>query len=196
MLQRKGVCPDNIVPKKDPAFGQALLSPEHYAVAENFKIKHYARVFDIDELKLALVADGPVVASFKMFNFGKYMWRQKNSENVLIGPHTMNIVGYNKKGFIVRNSWGSRWGHGGYTIYPYADWGELLCGRECREGDDSASSRELSPGRRPPNVRFWILEGFDNNFTVQSPFPLSPHTPPESGCSSQEGTLSSGRASG
>ena len=65
VLQRKGVCPDNIVPKKDPAFGQAVLSPEHYAAAEPFRIKHYARVYDIDELKLALVADGPVVASFK-----------------------------------------------------------------------------------------------------------------------------------
>ena len=28
-----------------------------------------------------------------MYNFGKRMWRQKNMENVLIGPHTMNIVG-------------------------------------------------------------------------------------------------------
>ena len=35
----------------------------------------------------------------------------------------MTIVGYNKEGFIVRNSWGSKWNGNGHVIFPYADWG-------------------------------------------------------------------------
>jgi hypothetical protein len=31
-------------------------------------------------------------------------------------------VGYNKVGFIVQNSWGSRWGKDGFAILPYDDW--------------------------------------------------------------------------
>ena len=33
------------------------------------------------------------------------------------------MVGYNKEGFIIRNSWGTEWGDNGYTLYKYSDWG-------------------------------------------------------------------------
>ena len=34
----------------------------------------------------------------------------------------MTIIGYNKSGFIIRNSWGTAWGKNGYCIFPYSDW--------------------------------------------------------------------------
>jgi peptidoglycan hydrolase-like protein with peptidoglycan-binding domain len=36
--------------------------------------------------------------------------------------HAFALVGFNTRGFIVQNSWGSGWGHGGFAILSYADW--------------------------------------------------------------------------
>lgn len=38
------------------------------------------------------------------------------------GGHAFALVGYNDRGFIVQNSWGVRWGAGGFAVLPYADW--------------------------------------------------------------------------
>jgi C1A family cysteine protease len=37
----------------------------------------------------------------------------------LIGGHAVSIVGYTKKYYILLNSWGSKWGQGGYFFLPY-----------------------------------------------------------------------------
>ncbi len=39
-----------------------------------------------------------------------------------IGGHAFLIAGYNDIGFLVQNSWGPAWGHGGYATLPYEDW--------------------------------------------------------------------------
>jgi len=38
------------------------------------------------------------------------------------GGHAFAIVGYNSQGFIVQNSWGSKWGSKGFAIWMYEDW--------------------------------------------------------------------------
>lgn len=38
------------------------------------------------------------------------------------GGHAFALVGYNDRGFVVQNSWGTRWGAGGFAVLPYADW--------------------------------------------------------------------------
>lgn len=38
------------------------------------------------------------------------------------GGHAFALVGFNTRGFIVQNSWGEDWGHGGFAILSYADW--------------------------------------------------------------------------
>ncbi|MEQ1748736.1 MAG: C1 family peptidase [Prosthecobacter sp.] len=40
----------------------------------------------------------------------------------MIGGHAFAIVGYQQEGFIVQNSWGSKWGYGGFAILQYDDW--------------------------------------------------------------------------
>lgn len=39
-----------------------------------------------------------------------------------IGGHAFCIVGYNDVGFLIQNSWGTRWGKGGFATLPYDDW--------------------------------------------------------------------------
>ena len=38
------------------------------------------------------------------------------------GGHAFAIVGYNRDGFIVQNSWGENWGSGGFALWLYEDW--------------------------------------------------------------------------
>jgi hypothetical protein len=38
------------------------------------------------------------------------------------GGHAFAIVGYNRDGFIVQNSWGDVWGKGGLAVLRYSDW--------------------------------------------------------------------------
>ncbi len=38
------------------------------------------------------------------------------------GGHAFSIVGYNKKGFWVQNSWGKKWGQEGTALWLYEDW--------------------------------------------------------------------------
>ena len=53
----------------------------------------------------------------------------KNSELAMIKPkreqeggHAFAIVGYTGEGFIVQNSWGTRWGTEGFALWLYEDW--------------------------------------------------------------------------
>lgn len=40
----------------------------------------------------------------------------------ILGGHAFILVGYNDVGFLVQNSWGPRWGKGGFATLPYEDW--------------------------------------------------------------------------
>lgn len=43
----------------------------------------------------------------------------------ILGGHAFAIVGYNRVGFLVQNSWGTGWGNGGFATLPYEDWLEF-----------------------------------------------------------------------
>ena len=38
------------------------------------------------------------------------------------GGHAFALVGFNRNGFIVQNSWGKHWGANGFAVLTYADW--------------------------------------------------------------------------
>lgn len=38
------------------------------------------------------------------------------------GGHAFALVGFNRNGFIIQNSWGDNWGAGGFAVISYADW--------------------------------------------------------------------------
>lgn len=38
------------------------------------------------------------------------------------GGHAFALVGYNRTGFVLQNSWGPDWGAGGFAVISYADW--------------------------------------------------------------------------
>lgn len=85
-------------------------------------ISRYARVETFVGARESLFRNGPCLAVFPVYNDSKEFWRRGKNDK-LIGGHAVCIVGYNKNGFILQNNWGTDWGDGGYTIYPYFDWG-------------------------------------------------------------------------
>ena len=97
-------------------------TPEIYEEASHFKIDGYAKIRTMETLKRALLVNGPCLISFPVFNHTTTLWKQRK-EHEKLGCHAMVVVGYNSKGFIVRNSWGVHWDTDGYCIYPYEDWG-------------------------------------------------------------------------
>jgi C1A family cysteine protease len=121
ILQKMGVCREAIYPYgiiENPM----VMPTDAFADAENFKIESYAQINTIDGLKKALYKDGVCYICFPVFNESPRMWKAAQGETDK-GGHAMAVVGYNKDGFIIRNSWGKEWGNQGYTIYPYEDWG-------------------------------------------------------------------------
>ncbi|MFG6485067.1 C1 family peptidase [Roseateles sp. BYS78W] len=40
----------------------------------------------------------------------------------ITGGHAFALVGFNDRGFVVQNSWGTDWGASGFAVLPYEDW--------------------------------------------------------------------------
>lgn len=101
--------------------------------AKNFKISSYAQINTLDGLKKALYKFGPCFITFPLYNYNTNFWiPSKNNDKNISGNstafvgHAVTIVGYddNEKHFIIRNSWGSLWGLGGYCYFPYDQFGK------------------------------------------------------------------------
>lgn len=74
-----------------------------------------------DEIKTALIEYGPVFVSVKA---GDYGWTGVNGRVTSCtkrgtANHMVVIVGYDEKGWIIRNSWGTEWADKGYAHIGY-----------------------------------------------------------------------------
>jgi len=118
ILQTKGCCLES----QYPYGNKSAITSNMSKSALNFRIKTYAFVSTIEELKQALFQNGPCLIAIPVYNYTNRMWK-KNIGDKILGGHAMCIVGYDKSGFIIRNSWGPTWGDKGYTKFPYSDWG-------------------------------------------------------------------------
>lgn len=100
---------------------EALLTNEVYAEAANFKISAYAQCRTNEDIKKALINNGPVLASYKWYD--KYT----SKDNILhfdtsssAGYHAVVICGYNEDGWLIQNSWGKWWNGDGQCVIPYS----------------------------------------------------------------------------
>jgi hypothetical protein len=82
-------------------------------------IERYAKIGSELQLKQALVMNGPCVGGLPVYDQYKISFWKKEDGNSFQGGHAIAIVGYNEKGFIIRNSWGKSYGDEGYSIIPY-----------------------------------------------------------------------------
>lgn len=89
------------------------------------KIGKYCRITTINDLKCALLMNGPCLGALPVYSNEFDFWRNKPGRR-LEGYHAISLVGYTSDGFIIRNSWGTEFGFAGYTKIPYDEFNELL----------------------------------------------------------------------
>lgn len=66
-------------------------------------------------IKEAILLNGPVLIALRVKDSTRDdFWNGDGDE----GGHAIVLVGYNKDGFILRNSWGKSYGDGGYILFP------------------------------------------------------------------------------
>ena len=100
--------------------------------------------FDLEAIKDALHNLGPLVTTMTVHQgFAAYAGGVYRPAGEVIGYHAVLIVGYDERGgyFIAKNSWGERWGMGGYFFIAF-DSG-------CGFGDWTSFARFDGQGRGP-----------------------------------------------
>lgn len=128
ILKNLGICREPTFP-----FGSSAVKGSIPAAARNealqFRTAAYAEVVfvntdpttSITNLKKAIMDNGPAYVSFPVYDYTGRFWYPGEPARPSLGGHAVAIVGWDTKGFIIRNSWGTDWANGGYTNYSYSD---------------------------------------------------------------------------
>lgn len=85
------------------------------------RITAYYKIQTLNEIKYALLNDGPVPATMRWFKDAKvksdglYRYNSKEIEN----HHAVLIIGWTEDSLIIQNSWGRLWGDHGLFYVPF-----------------------------------------------------------------------------
>jgi C1A family cysteine protease len=127
-LVKTGACAEKLWPYRIDKF--AVRPPARcYTDAARHKVVSYHRVIGLNEMLSCLSEGFPFVFGFTVYESFEtpevaktgIAHMPKKKERAL-GGHAVLAVGYDRKAerFIVRNSWGERWGMKGYFTMPFA----------------------------------------------------------------------------
>ncbi|MBW4499582.1 MAG: hypothetical protein KME57_08435 [Scytonema hyalinum WJT4-NPBG1] len=194
-----GVCPEQYWRYDEDKFDEEP-TPFCYSFAENYKTLKYFRLDYasisrhtlLAQVKVLLASEIPCIFGFTLYNS---VYDEVNVQrghiplpherDKVIGGHTVVAVGYHDRkviengdanpsegALLIRNSWGTRWGQGGYGWLPYdyivqgltADWWSLL------------KAEWLATGRFGAGASAWNADKGTNN--VPNVPPASPPPPP------------------
>lgn len=88
----------------------------------NIKIHDFAMIGSEQILKQAILCNGPVLIALPVYDSSRNdFWNGAEPE----GGHCVAVVGYDKNGFIIRNSWGRSYGRNGYWTLPYNEFNKI-----------------------------------------------------------------------
>lgn len=126
-LRNDGACPEDIWPYNIERFSRKPPA-KCYAEAKKHRIESYYRIAALNEM-LTCLADGyPFVFGFTVYeSFQSVTVARTGIVNMpagnesALGGHAVMAVGYDQAGkrFLVRNSWGIKWGMKGYFTMPF-----------------------------------------------------------------------------
>lgn len=109
-------------------FKEAFSYLKHHGVSSNsgiMRIRGYALIRSLTSLRTALLMNGPCFGALPVYNYSNQFWKRKNGD-MLLGYHAISIVGYEKDGFIIRNSWGNSFANNGYTKISFEDANDFI----------------------------------------------------------------------
>jgi C1A family cysteine protease len=126
-LARQGVCRETMWPYRTT---KVLLKPTKrcYVEAAAHRITSYQRLSSVDAMRSCLAEGYPFVFGFAVYESFESARVARSGivplpkpDEVVVGGHAVMAVGYDdaKRTFIVRNSWGAKWGKAGYCAMPY-----------------------------------------------------------------------------
>ncbi|HUI41016.1 MAG TPA: C1 family peptidase [Terriglobia bacterium] len=126
-LVKQGVCSEKKWPYVQSKFN--VKPPQAcYKEATKHQVINYQRILTLDEMRACLADGYPFVFGFSVYESFESAAVAKTGILDLpkpgekqVGGHAVVGVGYNdsQKRILVRNSWGSDWGQGGYFTMPY-----------------------------------------------------------------------------
>lgn len=125
ILRKRGDCRDELFPGIFPYPVCARnITPELNKDALPQRIKTYAAVHTVDEVKTALMELGPLSIGLRVYDsffHGGHLPLPNQSTEKLHGFHQVTIVGWTKDNrWLVLNSWGRDWGPlKGYCTIPF-----------------------------------------------------------------------------
>lgn len=103
-------------------------TPPAYSAALPNKVRHYSRINqDLTQLRTALSQGNAFVFGFSVYD--PFVSKAVSESGILpmptgrlLGGHAVLGVGYDdaKQMFLIRNSYGEKWGQGGYFHMPYS----------------------------------------------------------------------------
>lgn len=133
VMQDYGDCPERVFPYSELTSDVNLPPPPSNVVeaAKPYKISTYAQLNSLDEVKRAIVEQGPVLLAVVVTDsFIQAKAYIPKPEGYLRGGHAIAACAYDDSiklgpytgGVLIMNSWGPSWGQGGFCWLPYAAW--------------------------------------------------------------------------
>jgi len=126
-LAKQGVCSEKKWPYVVSKF-ESKPTTACYTEAKRHIISTYHRILTLDEMRTCLAEGYPFVFGFTVYEaFESQEVSRTGIVNLpgaaerVVGGHAVLGVGYDdgQRRFIVRNSWGPKWGQHGYFTIPY-----------------------------------------------------------------------------
>lgn len=119
-MAKYGVCPESLLPYKTGLYRNKP-SQKCYTEGQKNQALIYCRLEQTKEaLEGALQNGYPIIFGAIIYsNFRGNVISLPGPRDQLWGGHALLIVGYDQRGFIVRNSWGPKWGDQGYCYMSY-----------------------------------------------------------------------------
>ncbi len=127
-LVKQGACDEGLWPYDPRRFAEKPPA-KCYRDGLGHQITEYRRILDVDAMRACLAEGFPFVFGFMVYESFESGAVARNGvvpmpgrRERALGGHAVLAVGYDDdaKRFIVRNSWGTKWGMAGYFTMPYA----------------------------------------------------------------------------
>ena len=121
-----GICTEKLWPYDTSKF-KVRPTDECYLDGLTRTVDKYHRLSDVNDILEALNAENPVIAGIEVFDSfdqitpGDAVLKMPGPDEEPVGAHAILFVGYDLKNrqILVRNSFGSTWGDGGYFWLPF-----------------------------------------------------------------------------
>lgn len=138
---KHGICAEDLWPYRNAAGKEEFVEPRDGwnddALTRPLGVYYRVDKNSIVEMQAAITEIGAIYVSSDVhsgWNLGETK-EAMSFENLPVitkarnakadGGHAFALVGYDKRGFVVQNSWGPGWGLGGFALLPYEDWIEF-----------------------------------------------------------------------